>query len=65
MHIVIPSPTLNQLHALGSLKQLGINFNQELITKLKDVVHCERVDGVEIDESELNSMEEMLREASH
>ena len=46
------------------IKQLGLSFNQELISKLSEVVCCERVDGVEIDENELANLEEMLREAS-
>ena len=48
----------------AQIKQLAINFNGEAIGKLKEVVHCQVVDGVEIDESELASMEEMMREAS-
>ena len=46
------------------IKQLGVSFNHELIGKLKDVVNTEVVEGVHVDESELASMEEMMREAS-
>lgn len=46
------------------IKQLGINFNNEVIGKLPEVVKCQVIDGVEIDEAELASMEEMMREAS-
>ena len=46
------------------IKQLGIAFNNETIGKLKDVVKTEVIEGVEIDEGELASMEEMMREAS-
>jgi hypothetical protein len=46
------------------IKQLGISFNNETIGKLNEVVSCEIVDGVLIDEAELASMEEMMREAS-
>ena len=48
----------------GQIKQLSINFNHEIIGKLNEVVATEVVDGVEIDENELASMEEMLKEAS-
>ena len=48
----------------NQIKQLGIEFNHEVIGKLKEVVHCEVVDGVVIDEAELASLEEMMREAS-
>ena len=47
------------------IRQLGISFNQEIIDKLGEIVQCEKVDGVEIDEAELASIEEMMREASH
>jgi len=46
------------------IKQLAINFNHETIQRLNEVVDCEIVDGVEIDQTELASMEEMMREAS-
>ena len=46
------------------IKQLGITFNQELIGNLNSVVNTEVVDGVEIDENELASMEDMMKEAS-
>lgn len=46
------------------IKQLGINFNNEIIGKLPQVVKCEIIEGVDIDEAELASMEEMMREAS-
>ena len=48
----------------SQIKQLGLVFNKELINKLRDVVNCQVVDGVEIDEAELASMEEMMQEAS-
>lgn len=46
------------------IRQLGITFNHETIGKLNEVVTCEAVDGVVIDEAELASIEEMMREAS-
>ena len=39
-------------------------FNKELINKLSQVVDCQIVDGVEVDEAEMASMEEMMKEAS-
>ena len=48
----------------SQIKQLGITFNNETIGKLKQVVKTEVIEGVEIDEGELASMEEMMREAS-
>ena len=48
----------------NQIKQLGIGFNHETIGKLSQVVHCEAIDGVVIDEAELASMEEMMREAA-
>lgn len=47
----------------SQIKQLGVSFNNELIGKLTQVVSTEVVDGVQIDEAELVSMEEMMREA--
>lgn len=49
----------------SQIKQLQINFNHDIIGKLNTVVATEVVEGVEIDENELASMEEMLKEASH
>lgn len=46
------------------IKQLGIAFNQELIGNLQGIVNTSVVDGVEIDENEMASMEEMMKEAS-
>ena len=48
----------------SQIKQLGINFDSDVIDKLPHVVKCEVIEGVEIDEAELASMEEMMREAS-
>ena len=46
------------------IKQLGVNFNNEIIGKLPELCKTEVIEGVEIDEGELASMEEMMREAS-
>ena len=46
------------------IKQLGITFNKDIIANLKNIVSTEVVDGVEIDENELASMEDMMKEAS-
>ena len=55
---------LSMSRVATQIKQLGVSFNHELIGKLKDVVNTEVVEGVHVDESELASMEEMMREAS-
>ena len=49
----------------GQIKQLGITFNHDVIGKLNEVVATEVIEGVEIDNAELASMEEMMREASN
>ena len=48
----------------AQIKQLGIVFNIEVINQLSQVVNCQIVDGVEVDQAEMASMEEMLKEAS-
>ena len=48
----------------SQIDQLSIKFNHEIINKLSEVVETEKIEGVEIDNSELASMEEMMREAS-
>ena len=47
------------------IKQLAISFNNDTINKMNEVVACEIVDGVVIDEAELASLEEVMREASN
>ena len=49
----------------GQIKQLGISFNHDVINKLGEVCNTEVIEGVEIDQGELASMEDMMREASH
>ncbi len=46
------------------IKQMSITFNHDLISKLGEVVTTQVIEGVEIDNSELASMEEMMREAN-
>ena len=55
---------ISMARVASQIKQLGITFNNETIGKLKQVVKTEVIEGVEIDEGELASMEEMMREAS-
>ena len=55
---------ISMARVANQIKQLGITFNNETIGKLKQVVKTEVIEGVEIDEGELASMEEMMREAS-
>ena len=55
---------ISMVRVANQIKQLGISFNHEVIGKLKDVVSTEVIEGVQIDETELASMEEMMREAS-
>ena len=44
----------------AQINQLGLVFNKEVIGGLRGVANCQIVDGVEIDEAELASMEEMM-----
>lgn len=46
------------------MEALTLLFNQKNIALMKNLVECNRVDGVEIDEAELSSLEEMMKEAS-
>lgn len=48
----------------NQIAQLGLTFNHQVIGQLSKVATCQRVDGVQIDESELSSLEEMIKEAS-
>ena len=55
---------ISMIRVARQISQLGIKFNHDVIGKLREVVDCEVVEGVQIDEGELSSMEEMMREAS-
>ena len=46
------------------IKQLGVQFNQSIINNISSIVDTAVVDGVEIDQAELNSMAEMMQEAA-
>ena len=55
---------ISMARVASQIKQLGVNFNNEVIGKLPELCTTEVIEGVEIDEGELASMEEMMREAS-
>lgn len=44
------------------MNQLGLNFNTGLIRQLKDIASCNRIDDVPIDENELASMADLIKE---
>lgn len=48
----------------SQIGQLGLSFNNTAVKNLKEVAKCNRVEGVEIDQAELDSLEEMIQEAS-
>lgn len=48
----------------SQIGQLSLSFNAGSIQQLKEVAKCNRVEGVEIDQAELDSLEEMIQEAS-
>ena len=55
---------ISMARVASQIKQLNVTFNQDCFKSLKNIVKTESVEGVEVDENELNSMEEMMREAS-
>jgi hypothetical protein len=46
------------------IDQLGLNFNANVTNQLAHVATCNRIDGVVIDENELSSLADMIKEAS-
>lgn len=46
----------------NQIEQLSLTFDQNIVGMLPKVVHCGRVDGIDIDESEMANLEEMLKE---
>ena len=55
---------ISMARVASQIKQLGVTFNNDVVGKLPLVCNTEIIEGVEIDEGELASMEEMMREAS-
>ena len=49
--------------AKNQIDQLSLTFNNHVISQMNKVATCNRVEGVVIDESELASLEEMIKEA--
>lgn len=47
----------------NQIDQLSLTFNNHVISQMNKVATCNRVQGVVIDESELASLEEMIKEA--
>ena len=56
---VVFSKVADQVH------QLGLKFDERIITSLNKAVECQSVEGVKINMEELGQMAEMIREASH
>lgn len=55
---VVFSKVADQVH------QLGLKFDERIITSLNKAVECQIVDGVKINMEELGHMADMIREAS-
>lgn len=47
----------------SQINQLGLTFNNQVVGQMSKIATCHRVQGVQIDESELASLEEMIKEA--
>ena len=47
----------------SQINQLSLTFNNAVISQMNKIATCNRVQGVEIDESELASLEDMIKEA--
>lgn len=47
----------------GQMAQLNLKFDSKVVSMINKVVECQRVDGVVIDEAELQSLGEMIKEA--
>ena len=49
---------------LAHINSLGLVFNNSLIKQLSNIASCNRIDGIEIDQNELENLAEMIKESS-
>ena len=47
----------------GQMAQLNLKFDSKVVTMINKVVECQRVEGVVIDEAELQALGDMIKEA--
>ena len=65
-HVVNELEKLKDVSALrveDQIKQLDLKFDSTLGRAISKAVECNKIEGVVIDENELNSLAEMIKEA--
>jgi hypothetical protein len=55
---------VNAQQTQNHINQLGISFNMQLIKQLSTVASCNRIDGIPIDDNELASLADVIKEAA-